>query len=100
MNVATVSAAVLLAVRHEEVPKLVAIADAGVHGSAHTAALGIVRGHFQAGRGIVLLIHRQRKGVHPIERLHWVLGIARNHIGLYRRRFQRDRLVFEEKTMG
>ena len=31
--------------------------------------------------------------------LHWVLGIARNQIGLYRRRFQRERLVFDDTTV-
>ena len=31
--------------------------------------------------------------------LNWVLGISRNQIGLYRRRFQRERLVFDEATV-
>lgn len=31
--------------------------------------------------------------------LSWVLGIARNQVGLYRRRIRRDRLVFDEEAI-
>jgi hypothetical protein len=53
------SAAVLLAVEQEEVAKLVAIASAGLHGTLHAVTLRIVRGPFQAGRRIILLVYRQ-----------------------------------------
>jgi len=46
----------------EEVAKFVTVAPAGFHVGQHAVAFRVVQRYFQAGRCVVLGVHRQDKG--------------------------------------